>query len=52
MSGAVVSCLQVGEAWLFPLSVGQGKKLEKLSLVLEKVCAGSLVSAEQKFLAF
>lgn len=34
--------------WLSPLSVGQGKKLGMLSLVLETVSIGSVVSAKQK----
>lgn len=38
--------------WLSPLSVGKGKKLEKLSLVLETVSFGSLVSAKQKLVDF
>lgn len=38
--------------WLPPLSVGQGKKLEKPKLIWEKVSARNLVSAELKLLSF
>lgn len=44
-------CLQLEAGlvfWLSLLSVGKGKKLEKLSLVLETMSLGSLVSAKQK----
>lgn len=48
-------CLQLEAGlvfWLSLLSVGKGKKLEKLSLVLETMSLGSLVSAKQKLVDF
>lgn len=48
-------CLQLEAGlvfWLSLLSVRKGKKLKKLSLVLETVSLGSLVSAKQKLVGF